>query len=408
MSVDIRPITFDEILTFRRTVRAGFGEPETSDEDPSWAQDVTQPVDRSLAAFDSDQIVATLRSFPTELTVPGGGTVAAGALTAVTCQPTHRRQGLLTSMITQDLRASAERGELVDILIASEYPIYGRFGYGPAVEASGWELETAKARFSYGGSGTVEIIDNDTLRKEAPAIFERVRAARPGMIARSELMWDQAADLRRPPESKVWRGFRVLCRDDEGIAQGWASWTVREKWENRRPSSSARVNDLCAATPEAEARIWRFLAELDLIAKVVVEDRPADENLPYLLEDARAAHETHRGDFLWARPLDVAGLLEARSYSFEGRVVLEVTDDLGIAEGRYALDVTADGATCRRTDESAELTVPVKTLGAVCLGGARVSRLHAAGWLDEERPGTVATADRVFRADETPWCNTWF
>ncbi|MEJ7721408.1 MAG: GNAT family N-acetyltransferase [Ilumatobacteraceae bacterium] len=87
----------------------------------------------ALAAFEHGRIVATLHSFPTELTMPGGNTVSAGALTAVTCQPTHRRQGVLTRMIGADLLASKERGEPVDILIAAEYPIYGRFGYGPAV-----------------------------------------------------------------------------------------------------------------------------------------------------------------------------------------------------------------------------------------------------------------------------------
>ena len=404
---EIRPITSDETPTFRRRVRAGFGYAETSDDDPDWARDYTEPVDRALAAFDQGQIVATLRSFPTELTVPGG-TVEAGALTAVTCQPTHRRQGLLTRMITRDLRASAERGEPVDVLIASEYPIYGRFGYGPAVESTSWELDTLKASFTRSGDGTIEVIDNETLRKEAPAIFDRVRAARPGMIARSERVWDHRADLRRPPEDKRWRGFRVLCRDEDGVAQGWASYTIEDKWEDMVAKSTARVSDLCAATPAAEARLWRYLAELDLIPRLVAGDRPADELLPYLLKDARAVRQTYRGDFLWVRPLDVVGALEARTYDVAGRIVLEITDPLGIAAGRYVLDATPDGASCRRTDEPADLTVPVGTLGATYLGGMRLAHLHAAGWLDEETSGAVRVADRLLAGDVTPWCNTWF
>ena len=408
MSVEIRSITTQEVLKYRRSVRAGFGNPDTTDDDPSWALDVTVPVDRTRAAFDADRIVATLRSFPTELTVPGGAAVPAGAVTAVTCQPTHRRQGLLTKLMTEDLRDSADRGELLDVLIASEYPIYGRFGYGPAVQSTRWELDKGKARFAYGGAGTVEIIDNETLRKEAPPIFDRVRVARPGMISRTDLMWDGAADLRRPPEEKPWQGFRVLCRDGDGVAQGWASWTVKDSWEDMIPGSSARVNDLCAATPQAEARLWRFLSELDLIVTIIGADRPADELLPHLLVDGRAARQVYRGDFLWVRLLDVVGSLETRSYAAEGRVVLDVTDPQGLAGGRYLLEATPDGARCRRTDESADLTIPVRTLGAAYLGGVRLAQLHAAGWLDEERPGAVATADRLFWGDVTPWCNTWF
>lgn len=405
---DIRSITPEETLHFRRRVRAGFGQPETSDDDPTWAQDATAPVDRALAAFDREQIVATLRSFPTELTVPGGSAVNAGALTAVTCQPTHRRQGLLTSMITQDLRSSAERGEVADVLIASEYPIYGRFGYGPAVQATAWELDKGKATFTYGGAGTVELVDNDTLRKEAPSIFDRVRASRPGMIARNDLQWDHLTDLRRPPEEKPWKGFRVLCRDEDGVPQGWASWTVKDKWEDMRPQSVAHVDDLCAATPAAEARLWRFLSELDLIVSLRAGDRPVDDVLPFLLDNGRAAREVYRGDFLWVRLLDVVAALQARTYGAPGRLVIEVKDPLGIAEGRYLLEATEEGGSVTRTDESPDLTLPVRTLGALYLGGTPVMRLHAAGWLDEETPGAVALADRLFASAVQPWCNTWF
>lgn len=408
MSIETRAITVDEAPEFRRRIRAGFGEAETSDDDPSWAKDATQPVDRALACFDSGQIVATLRSFPTELTVPGGAQLATGALTAVTCQPTHRRQGLLSRMIGDDLRASAERGEVVDVLIASEYPIYGRFGYGPAVLSTSWELDKTKARFEYGGSGVIEEVDNETFRKEAPGVFDRVRAARPGMIGRRDLVWDQLSDLRRPPEEKPWRGFRVLCRDDDGVTQGWASWTIKNKWDDMRPASTVNVADLCAATPAAEARLWRFLAELDLTTTLAAGDRPADEVLPYLLEDARVAKQTYRGDFLWVRPLDVVRALEARSYGASGKVVIEVVDPLGIADGRYELDASPEGTACRRTDASADLTVPVKALGAAYLGSTRLAHLHAAGWLDEVTPGAVTLADTLLAGIVTPWCNTWF
>ena len=91
------------------------------------------PIDRVLWRVRRVVIVATFQSYQTALTLPGGAVVPAGALTAVTCRATHRRQGLLTRMITSDLAASHERGEVADILIAAEYPIYGRFGYGPAV-----------------------------------------------------------------------------------------------------------------------------------------------------------------------------------------------------------------------------------------------------------------------------------
>ena len=145
--VDVRPITADETNAFRRAVRAGFFTAETVDDD-EWAVATSAPLDRCLATFDKDAIVATLRSFPTTLTVPGGAGIAVGALTAVTCRATHRRQGLLTRMIGDDLRSSRDRGEPADILIAAEYPIYGRFGYGPATQRTDWEVDVRAASFS--------------------------------------------------------------------------------------------------------------------------------------------------------------------------------------------------------------------------------------------------------------------
>ena len=216
--VDVRPIAADEANAFRRAVRAAFGTAETIDDD-EWVAATSDPLDRCLASFDKGAIVATLRSFPTTLTLPGGAAVAVGALTAVSCRATHRRQGLLTRMIGDDLRSSRDRGEPADILIAAEYPIYGRFGYGPATQRTEWEVDVKAASFSEPGAGSVEFVDNDTFRKEAPGIFEQVRASRPGMIGRDDLDWDVYADLRRRPEDKPWQGFRLLCRDDAGAAR---------------------------------------------------------------------------------------------------------------------------------------------------------------------------------------------
>ena len=407
MSPEIRAITPDEALVYRRAVRAGFGYPDTVDDD-EFARAMSDTCERALVTFDRGAIVATLQSFPTELTVPGGATVAAGGLTAVTCRATHRRQGLLTRMMEIDLAGSRDRGELVEILIAAEYPIYGRFGYGPAVYSTRWELDATVLTFANRGAGTIEYVDNATYRKEAPAIFERVRAQRPGMIERSDFNWDVYADLRRRPEDKPWVGFRLLVRDDDGVAQGWANYVHKEQWTDMRPHSTAEVRDLCAATPAAEARLWRFLAEFDHVATVTAGDRSADELLPWLLIDARAARQMALSDFVWVRPLDVPGLLSARAYVASGRVVLEIVDAQGLAGGRFALDASPDGATCVATDESAEITLPVRTLGAVSLGGVRLAPLHAAGWADEHAPGAIHRADALFAGSVVPWCNTWF
>ena len=132
MGVEVRTIAPDELEGWGAAMFRGFhNQPQQG-----WAEFVRPDyeLERVWAAFDGDQVVGTLRSFPSELTVPGGAIVPSAALTNVTVAPTHRRQGLLRRMLDPDLAAAKERGEPLGILIAAEFPIYGRFGYGSAAD----------------------------------------------------------------------------------------------------------------------------------------------------------------------------------------------------------------------------------------------------------------------------------
>jgi predicted acetyltransferase len=106
--------------------------------------------------------------------------------------------------------------------------------------------------------------------------------------------------------------------------------------------------------------------------------------------------------------LDVPAALAGRDYLSAGRVVLQVVDPVGHAAGRFVLDASPAGATCAPTTESADLTLPVTTLGSAYLGGHRLGTLAAAGLVDEHTPGAVGTADRLLGFDQAPWCALHF
>ena len=255
----------------------------------------------------------------------------------------------------------------------------------------------------------MEFVDNDTFRKEGPAIFDHVRRHRPGMIGRDDLDWDVKADLRRRPEDKPWQGFRLLCRDDDGVAQGYATYTVKDRWTDFRPNSTVEVAELCATSPAAEARLWRFLAELDLMVTVKAPDRPVDELLPWLLADGRVAKQTACNDFLWVRPLDVAALLTAQDlHGRPGTSSSRSSTSRVWRAARTRSTPHLTGRPARTTSDAADLTMPAGALGAVSLGGPPWPRLHAAGWLDEHTPGSVTVAGNLFASPVAPWCNTWF
>ena len=365
-------------------------------------------LDRTWGAFDADTAVGTLRSFATPLTVPGPAEVTAAALTNVTVAPTHRRRGLLTGMITADLRDSADRGEPLGILIASEYPIYGQFGYGPAVEAATYRVDAETVRFRSPGCGQVELVDQATLRTEAPAVYERVRVAQPGAIGRSARWWDKVTEQIEVPGAAPTPGYQAVYRSPGGSVDGYLRYSAESDWRDMRPRGTLRVTELVAATADAYHRLWRYCCEVDLITRVEAGDRPVDEALPWLLDDGRTVRQMGRHDFLWVRILDVAAALSARRYPVAGGLVLEVTDRLGITGGRFAVEGGPDGASCTRSTAGADLTLSVDSLGALYMGAVSPLTLGRAGRVDEETPGALARAETFLRSSLTPWCSTWF
>jgi predicted acetyltransferase len=363
---------------------------------------------RSWAAFDGTTVVGTLRSFPTPLTVPGPNEVQCAALTNVTVAPTHRRRGLLTQMISNDLRASAERDEPVGILIASEFPIYGQFGYGAAVEGARYTVDTRTARFLRPGTGRVDLVDLATLRRAAPAVYERVRTAQPGAIGRTERWWDSSLHQVEVPGATPTKGYQAIYRSPDAEVQGYVRYTASSQWDDMRPKGTLTIDELVAATPDAYLGLWRYCCEVDLVTRVQAGNRPSHEPLFWLLHDGRSLRQSGRFDFVWVRILDVAAALSARRYASEGRVIIEVTDPLGIAGGRFELEGGPTGATCTATKATAELTFPVEALGSVYMGAMSVLALAYAGRVDEHSTGALVRADTLFRSPVIPWCSTWF
>ncbi|MGA2520706.1 MAG: GNAT family N-acetyltransferase [Acidimicrobiales bacterium] len=406
MSAGVRRAEASDIDAWVAAMGVGFLIPVADGYAEYYAEEVD--LDRTWGAYDGDRVVGTLRSFATTLTVPGPAQVVASALTNVTVSPTHRRRGLLTDMMLASLRADAARGEPVSILIASEYPIYGRFGYGAAIEGAAYSLDVPTTRFRRPPAGEVELVDRDVMRAVAPGVYERFRATRPGSIDRAPRWWDRTFHQVDVPGDKPFEGYHALYRSSRGEPEGYVSYSATNRWEHMRKKGELTVEELVAATPAAYERLWRHCCEVDLITVVHAGDRCIEEPLAWLLEDGRALRRTGTFDFVWVRVLDTAAALSARRYRVAGALVVEIVDPLGLAAGRMALQGGPDGATCTPTSRSPDLTMPVDTLGSLYVGGTSALALADAGRIDEHRAGAVLLADAMFGSPLTPWCATWF
>lgn len=363
-------------------------------------------------ARDGDAVVGTIRSFPTGLTVPGGE-VRATAVTAVTVLPTHRRRGAMSALMSRHLRAATEDGAAAAVLIASEAPIYGRFGYGACTESAEWtvDLRAARLRDDAPTGGRVRIVPPAALRPLAPALYRDSRT--PGDIDRPDpSWWDPRLGVTRVPNVTDDGVITVLATGPDGTPQGYLRYSTAGGWADRVATGTATVHDLRATTPQAWADLWAHLLGLDLVATVRAGERAVDEPLPLLLGDPRAARQTGRADFLWSRVLDPVAALSGRGYEQDGEVTLRVLDPGGPADGTVRLTVHDGRADCSRlpAGSAVDVTLPVEVLGAVWLGGGDLAGHQRAGRLPDPDagPGAVARLARLLRTTAAPWSSTWF
>src|SRR3989454_10016485 len=130
--MEIRPVAnVDELRGATGAIVHYFGR-ERPDEE--WAERWLKnfELERMHAAFDGESIVGGAGAFSLRLTVPGGAVLPCAGTTVVGVLPTHRRRGILRSMMRAHLDDAHERGEPLAALWASEETIYGRYGYGLA------------------------------------------------------------------------------------------------------------------------------------------------------------------------------------------------------------------------------------------------------------------------------------
>lgn len=400
MSPEVRPAGQDELLAALRPIWLYGGSEPTEER----AQTVLRFVEpgRMHAAFDGDAIVGGAGVFSFDLTLPGGRVPAAG-VTVVGVMPTHRRRGVLTALMRDQLEDAHRRGEPTAMLWASEGGIYGRFGYGVASLCGSMRLERRHAGFRrpFERAGEPRLVGRDEALSTFPGVYDRVAAETPGTFARSRDWWEHRL-LFDPEWRREGRGeqMRVVVELD-GRPEAYALYRIRESFEEGWTSTSTlEVQEAAGASPQATADVWRFLLDVDLVHTVVAELLPVDHPLLLRLLESRAMR-FRVGDALWLRLVDVGAALSARSYATEEGLVLEVRDTFcPWNDARWKLQ----GGVAERTTAPADLALDVGDLASVYLGGFTWAQLARAGLVEELVAGALVRADALFRTDRAPWC----
>jgi predicted acetyltransferase len=374
--------------------------------------------DRSLAAFDGTVPVGTAGAYSFQLTVPGFRSVPAAGVTWVAVLPSHRRRGVLSSMMRRQLADVRDRGEPLAVLWASESVIYPRFGYGRAMWHADFTLyrgEGALAATAPADAGLrLRIAEPAAALPELAKVYDAVLPSRPGFMARNEAWWRR--QVYDPPERRQGASpLHCVLAEDDGGPRGYALYSAVHRWDSETglPDSSLTVREMVCADPAAAAALAADLLSRDLAAEFHLRDRPVDDPLLAQLADPRRSRPRLK-DALWVRIIDVPGALGRRRYSGPVDAVIEVRDRLLPPNaGRWRL-ATASGApdgagleaSCVPADPGAgaDVTLDVTELGAAYLGGTKLGALADAGLVAEGRPGAVRQLSAAMSWDPAPWC----
>ncbi|TMF87805.1 MAG: GNAT family N-acetyltransferase [Chloroflexi bacterium] len=338
-----------------------------------------------LATEEAGRMVAGLAHVPASLTVPGSE-VPTSILASAWVEPTRRGRGLLRGLVREYLDDLHADGVAVAVLQPAESGIYRAFGYGMGVEVVTARLPARAGGFS--GEGALELVRWPEGRAAMAAIYERARSAFPGMLARDAAWWDYS--YHRAAELPI---FIAIHKD------GFAAYSVEQRWRDGSPEDLVTVHELIAGTPEAYAALWRHCLDLALAGRVIAYCRPLEEPLLHLLADPRRLRR-RPVDGLHVRLVDVGAALAARRYGAGDGVVLEVEDEFcGWNRGRFRVEAGGSAP----TRGPADLALDAGALGAAYLGGISLDSLWRAGRVRECRPGGVKRADMLFAWSPRPW-----
>lgn len=323
--------------------------------------------------------VGTVTSWIGALSLPGGAAPTV-AISDVTVAQTHRRRGIARAMLEGELRSAAAAGVPLASLTVSESTLYGRYGFGAATTACTLTIDVKRAAWvGPVPTGRVDALSRTDARAVLPALHERTRLQQPGELSLPPGYEDRFTGTA-PDDTD---GAKVRClryTDDAGDVQGLLTYRVSENPDDFT-KGNVDVVLLLAATDDAYAALWRFLVELDLVQTVRAPLRSVDEPVVWMVNDPRALTRS-LVDHEYLRVLDVAAALSGRRYERAGSIVLEVSDPLGLAAGRYRLEVDETGTgtvTAAADDDEADLVLAVAELSTLLLGSVRATTLARAG-----------------------------
>jgi predicted acetyltransferase len=199
-----------------------------------------------------------------------------------------------------------------------------------------------------------------------------------------------------------------VVHEADGEVDGYARYRLYPEWDERGPKYVLEVHEAVAIGPGATRELWSYLFGVDLVRTIKSRNLPVDHPLLLLLAEPRRLGWS-LGDALWLRIVDLVPALEGRGWADDGRLVLEVRDEMcPWNAGRWEIVVDGGHARVTASTEDADLALDTRDLAAAYLGAVGMAQLVAAGRVSELNAGAADRAASMLRVPLAPWCPTGF
>ena len=400
-AINTRHPTEDDWQAIDENQARTFGDPVRRRDIEAWKRRVE--LENILVAEDvSDPqqpfLVGTSIIYPTRLTVPGGSSLQAAWLTMIAVASTHQGTGIWGQLSAQGLGILLDRGYPIVFGAPTQTAMYDSFGAGVASYTRTFSIDRRLAKLR-AASDKVRAREVNAVEAQRylPEIYDRWRDQTNGAVSRDSAWWaDHLED--RPPQRGKGSALNCTIHPD-----GFLTYRVVGDSDHgyRPPLGTVVVQDFCALTDDAHTELLQTLLVLEMFDKMEI-DLPVDDPLPLKLTDQRAAETTGVNDFLWVRINDVPEVLGTRAYTADVDVVLEVSDPLDLAGGRFLLQIRDGVGKCTPHDGPPDVEIGLAELATVYMGAHRASSCCGRAASTELRPGALRGLEAAFGVERAP------
>ncbi|GAA1348939.1 GNAT family N-acetyltransferase [Falsarthrobacter nasiphocae] len=372
-----------------RAVRQGFHEAEPTTENLAYrAQRLvskgsvgTVVYDDSLGDdpdFGAAFPVATFESFMGELNLSGreGGSVPCDMITGVTVNPTHRRRGILSTIMTEHLKRVSATCPVASLTV-SEGAIYGRFGFAPTSFWEKLEIQTSDARIRGERTGEIRYIPIERVKDFAPKVARQRHESSYGSLWQKDyVIGTFTGEDHEGLKGAMGKRRALVHLNENGEIDGCATYS-HGGWEEVDRPYRLEVFELVGATPLAEREMWRHFVAMDLVDVISHDNRSVYTRS--FFDNPRSVQVRGRLDFVWWRLLDLPAVFSRLPYLCDGEARFTVTDRQEIVSGTYELTVRDGQGTLTRVEAGSGsgegCVIDVTTLTEVVAGRVSVREL---------------------------------